>query len=291
MAALNEPQPAPPPNPLGRRGRWFAFVLVALVVNLPVVQGWRADRQLEREGVAVRAEVVDSVLLDSDAEARPVVAFELPPTGDDERAAGTRWAVEVDEPTYDRALRDGAIDVRVLPGRPGVFEVPGAVGSRVGLVLTLVVDAVLVGILVALRRRRRAEAAAGGTDTGTPPGPAGRPADGPADLGPDRGPDLDSDPGPDAPVGGGVPPGAVQLGARGTARLVAEGDLAPLTPGLPRQPHPDGSLELRGPLVGIRDDEVVLDVEGTRVLVDLGGHRVGRLRFGDPVQVRVREQP
>lgn len=287
MAPLSDAEPGPPPNPLGRRGRWLAFVLVALVVNLPVVQGWRADRQLERDGVTVRAEVVDSVLLDSDAEARPVVAFELPATSGDDRAAGTRWAVEVDQATYDRALREGMLDVRVLPGRPGVFEVPGAVRSHVGVVLTLVVDAVLVGILVALRRRRRAAASV--PDTGTPPGPGPRGAGGRSDEH-DGSVGAPVDPGPDGHVGAGAP-GAVQLGARGTARLVAEADLAPLGPGLPRQPHPDGSLELRGPLVGIRDDEVVLDVAGTRVVVDLGGHRVGRLRFGDPVQVRVREQP
>lgn len=291
MAPLRQPETGPPPNPLGRRGRWLATVLVALVVNLPVVQGWWADRQLAADGVTVRAEVVDSVLLDSRQEARPVVAFELPRPEGDGRAAGTRWAVEVDETTYDEAQETGLLEVRVLPGRPGVFEVPGAVRSHVGLVLTLAVDAVLVVLLVVARRRRRAEAArSAGDDAGAGPRPRGEAGDVPA--APAAGP-LSGTADPGGPASPASPDrtgstGTVRLGARGGARLVAEDDLTPRGPGAAYQPHPDGSVELRGPLLGIRDDEVLLEVDGARVVVSLDGHRLGPLRLGDAAQVRVR---
>lgn len=236
MAALTE---RGHPWALGR-GRWLALALVALVVNLPVLQGWWADRQLAADGVEVRAEVVEAVVLGEGDDARPVVAFRLPRRVDEAQSA---WAVEVDRATFDDAERSGLAEVRVLPGRPSVFEVVGEVRSRVGLVLTLAVDVVLLVVVVAARRRRAA---------GVVPG------DGKA---------HDAD-------------------AHDPARVVATGDLVPGGPGAAYQPHPDGTVEVRGALVGIRDDEVVLDLGGgARVTVVLEGHRLA-VGFGQSAQVR-----
>jgi hypothetical protein len=212
----------------------MALALVALVVNLPLLQGWWADQRLAADGVEVRAELVEAVVVGEGDDARRVVAFRLPRQVDERESA---WAVEVDRARFEEAEATGLVDVRVLPGRPSVFEARGETRSPVGPVLTLAVDALLVVVVLAVRRRR-------------PPG---------------------ADPEP---------------GAHDGARVLATGDLVPGRPGPAYQPHPDGTVSLRGALVGIRDDEAVLELgAGARVTVALGEHRLA-VGFGEAAQVR-----
>lgn len=237
-------------HPLAR-GRGLALALVALVVNLPLLQGWWADRQLAAEGVEVRAELVEAVVVGEGDDARPVVAFRLPRQVDERESA---WAVEVDRATFEEAEVSGLVEVRVLPGRPSVFEAEGEVRSPVGLVLTLAVDALLAVVVLAARRRRPPTSAVVEEARGGAPSAL-------------------------AVASGGV-------GVHDGARVVATGDLVPGRPGVAYQPHPDGTVSLRGSLVGIRDDEVVLELgAGARVTVVLEGHRLA-VGFGEPAQVR-----
>jgi len=146
----------------------LALVVVAVLVNLPVVhQAWQRW-QLDRQGVDVAAEVTDSDVLREDDDPVYVVRFRLPESVDPEQRT---WPADVSRAAYDRAKEAGTIGVRVLPDHPSAQRVEGQHAGVVGFVIVGVVDllVLLLGLLVWRHRR------SGGADDD----PA---ADGPATL-------------------------------------------------------------------------------------------------------------
>jgi len=113
------------------------MVLVAALVNLPVVHStWTAWR-VDRSGVEVVGTVTDT----SKANDAFFVEFQMPRDSDPDQRL---WTAQVDEPTYDEAVASEQVRVRVLPGRPAAYRVEGEVTSRLGLVVTIFVDLLLL---------------------------------------------------------------------------------------------------------------------------------------------------
>lgn len=137
------------------RGSVAVLLLLAVVVNLPLVhQAWQ-HRQLDRDGRDVVAAVTAAEVLRPDsADPVHVVRFRLP---EDVDPSGQTWPAEIDRATYDDAERTQQIEVRVQPGKPGNQEVAGATRSSLGYVVIGVVDAtvVLLALLLWAHRRRR----------------------------------------------------------------------------------------------------------------------------------------
>lgn len=123
-------------------------VFIAFVVNFPLAHSTYLRWQVERSGVDVVAEVVDTREVGGDR----LVVFDVP--GDDRRDPFEGAVAEVDEATYDDASRTGQLDVRVLPDDSGVFRVEGQVTSRLGWVITLLADLFLVALVVLMVRFR-----------------------------------------------------------------------------------------------------------------------------------------
>ncbi|MDO9497000.1 MAG: hypothetical protein Q7J48_14940 [Nocardioides sp.] len=114
------------------------IVLVAVVVNLPMVHStWTAWR-VDRVGVDVVATVTDTSEVSDEAY---LVEFRMPRDADpDERL----WTAQVDEATYDDAVATEQVGVRVLPDQPSAYRVDGEVTSRLGLVITVFVDLLML---------------------------------------------------------------------------------------------------------------------------------------------------
>ncbi|WP_418057246.1 DUF3592 domain-containing protein [Pimelobacter simplex] len=149
------------------RGSIAVLLLLALVVNLPLVhQAWQ-HRQLDRDGRDVAATVTDTQVLRPDsADPVHVVRFRLP---EDVDPSGQTWPAEVDRATYDRAELSKQIEVRVQPGKPGNQQVAGATSSSLGYVVIGIVDAIVLALgllLWAHRRRRDADRDPDGADGG-----------------------------------------------------------------------------------------------------------------------------
>ncbi|WKN48595.1 hypothetical protein [Nocardioides sp. Arc9.136] len=126
------------------RRRWtptLAVVLVAALVNLPVVHGLWLDRRLAADGV-VRVATVEAHRERGDAHLLQYVVEDFPGTAD------------VDPDVYEQAVRTGQVAVRVLPDDPSARRVEGEVRGRLGLVLALVADAALALMLLLLWRFR-----------------------------------------------------------------------------------------------------------------------------------------
>ncbi|MFJ9313529.1 hypothetical protein ACIRN4_04995 [Pimelobacter simplex] len=138
----------------GGRGSVAVLLLLAVVVNLPLLhQAWQ-HRQLDRDGRDVTAEVTDADVLRADsADPVYVVRFRLPESVD---PTGQTWPADVDRATYDHAERTHELAVRVLPGKPGTQQVAGATGSSLGYVVIGIVDAIVLalGLLLWAHRRR-----------------------------------------------------------------------------------------------------------------------------------------
>ena len=131
--------------------RWMTvalFVLLAFVVNFPLVHSTYQRWQVERSGVDVVAEVTETRTVGGDL----LVVFTVP--GDDRREAFEGAVSEVDEETFESARDTGQLEVRVLPDDGGAFTVEGQVVSRFGLVVTLLADLFLVAMLVLMVRFR-----------------------------------------------------------------------------------------------------------------------------------------
>ena len=118
------------------------LVLVAALINLPMLHGIWLNSKLDRQGVDVTAEVMD----DRDRPGDYLIAFRVPAEGDREEFTGV---AKVDQETHDQAVRTQEIEVRILPDTPGAYRVEGQVTGRVGLVIALLADLLLV-ILVGL---------------------------------------------------------------------------------------------------------------------------------------------
>ena len=122
-------------------------LLLLVVVNLPLVHGAWIGRQVERNGVDVVATVVAT---------RPsgdggLVEFRF----DEQIDPGqTTWPVALAERAFDTAEATDELAVRVVPGEPSRYRVPGAQGAGLLTGLTLFADVVLLLALVLLWRRR-----------------------------------------------------------------------------------------------------------------------------------------
>lgn len=119
----------------------FALLLLAVLVNLPLVHSTWTDAKVERSGVEVSATLVAH----DDTDRR--VSFTFSEDVDPDQRT---WSVELDETAYADAVESGSLDVRVLEDDPAAYRVDGAVESRVPLVATIVADLLLlvVGLLL-----------------------------------------------------------------------------------------------------------------------------------------------
>ena len=118
------------------------LLLLAVVVNLPLVHSTWTDAKVERSGEDVTAAVVDHQEPDW-------LSFRFSEEVDPDQRT---WSVEVDDTTYDEAVATGRLEVRVLDGDPSAYHVDGVVESRVPLVVTAVADAVLVLLVLLMWR-------------------------------------------------------------------------------------------------------------------------------------------
>lgn len=125
-----------------RRRAALLVLLLAVVINLPLLRGWYQEQRVESSGKDVTATVVDDRVVNGD---EFWVSFTFPEDVDPDQK--TRQA-EVDEETYDDAVARGEIRVRVLEGDPSAYRAEGTVDSVVPLVVTLVADLLL--LLIAL---------------------------------------------------------------------------------------------------------------------------------------------
>jgi hypothetical protein len=126
-----------------RRGGILLLVLLALVINLPVLHGAWTSYRLDRDGVDVTAIVVDHGTLAPDDDPKYFIDFRNPEEIDPEQRT---WTVQVTESTYDDAVASDRVDVRVVPDSSAIFRVEGHVTSGLVLGLTLFGDAILLGI-------------------------------------------------------------------------------------------------------------------------------------------------
>lgn len=127
-----------------RRRPWtptLLVVVVALMINLPLLQGLYLDWRLSGSGIEQTATV--------DAQRVSGGAYFLEYAVDD-----SGYVTQVDRATYERAERTGEVGVTVLADDPAVHRVDGEVTSRLGLVITLFVDAALALMLYVLWRFR-----------------------------------------------------------------------------------------------------------------------------------------
>ncbi len=120
-----------------RAGRAVVVLLLAGLVNLPLVHGAWLDHRLDEDGVNGEATVVEAqgglVVLRMPAEVDPGES-EFPVRLDDEAAAGVEEG--------DR------VRVRLLPDDPGTFEAAGQAGQGFINVLIGFADVVLLGFLL-----------------------------------------------------------------------------------------------------------------------------------------------
>lgn len=135
---------------LGRRS--WAVIILAVLVNLPLVtstiQGW----QVAHSGTTVQARLTNSKVLTSDKDPAYFVAFQFDQAIDPDH--GT-WPAQVDRAHYQQAQRTHQVEVRVLPGHPSVYRAAGQVRGYFGLIVTLVADVALLGFVLLARRYGR----------------------------------------------------------------------------------------------------------------------------------------
>ncbi len=132
---------------------WLLIVMVAMLVNLPIVHGTWTQWRVASSGTDVTARVTDTVALPPAHNPEYVVAFAFPQQVD---ALQRRWTARVDRAAYERAVDQRTIRVRVLEGRPEAYRAEGQVTSHLGLVITLLADlGLLLMVLFAARHRGR----------------------------------------------------------------------------------------------------------------------------------------
>lgn len=129
-------------------GSWVSILLLVLVVNLPAVYGSIQDQRLAGSGV----DTVATVLGVEHSRGNYWVAFRLPTSLDPRQQ---RWPAAVDRATYDRAVSQHTVQVRVLKGDPKINKVVGEKSSHAALWLAIVCDLVIVFLVLGLRRRAR----------------------------------------------------------------------------------------------------------------------------------------
>jgi hypothetical protein len=120
-------------------------VLFALIINLPLAHSTYTDWRIDHHGEQVSATVTDHRANGSEH----LLQFTLP--GDIDPDA-TSWTVEVDEATYDAAVRTGRLDVRVLRDNPAAWHAAGEQGGHVALGITIFADLALLACILLLVR-------------------------------------------------------------------------------------------------------------------------------------------
>jgi hypothetical protein len=116
---------------------WLLLLLLAVVVNLPLVHSTWTDARVEGAGADVTAQVTGHRESGSDH----WVSFMFSEEVDPEQRT---WTAEVDEDTYDDAVASGEIGVRVVEDDPAAYRVDGEVESNAVLFATIVADIVLL---------------------------------------------------------------------------------------------------------------------------------------------------
>lgn len=129
-----------------RRHSAFLIVVLAVVINLPLLHSWYQDQKVRSSGTDVAATVVDDRVVNGD---EFWISFTFPADVDPD---GRTWSAEVDEETYDDAVAAGEVTVRVVEDDPSAYRVDGAVDSNVPLVVTAVADVILLLIVLLLWR-------------------------------------------------------------------------------------------------------------------------------------------
>ncbi|MGH3308025.1 MAG: hypothetical protein ACRDOX_10095 [Nocardioides sp.] len=134
-----------------RTNRILLVVVLVAFINLPVLHSTWTRWQVDRNGTDTVAEVVDTRLLDEDADPSYWLVFRFPEAIDPDQLA---WSAQVDRPTFEEASAQRSVDVRVLEDQAAAHIVEGEVRNRVGLLITLVADAILLAILLLVWRAR-----------------------------------------------------------------------------------------------------------------------------------------
>ena len=129
-----------------RRRAALVVVLLAVVINLPLLHSWYQDQKVRTSGTDVTATLVDDRVVNGD---EYWVSFRFPESVDPDQKA---WTAEVSEEAYDDAVASGEITVRVDEGNPSAYRAEGAVDSNVPLVITAIADVILLLIVLLLLR-------------------------------------------------------------------------------------------------------------------------------------------
>lgn len=139
-------------TPRRRRLSPWVLVFLVVVVNLPAVHSSYLKWQLHRSGVETTAALVDT----AEIAGKLGIEFRYDIDVDPEQNDPT-YVSRVDRRTFDTVVREGRVQVRVLPDRPATYEVHGQVTTRLGLLLTGLADLMLLSMaaLYATTRRGR----------------------------------------------------------------------------------------------------------------------------------------
>lgn len=143
----------PSRRPRTRPLRWSPL-LVAALVNVPLLLSLATDARLSAGGDDVTAEVVGGRVHGEEADPEYWLSYRFDAEVDEEREV---WSAEVGRTTYARARETRELAVRVVPDQPAAHRVEGARPRRLGRWLTLGADAVLVVIGAVWWARRRAD--------------------------------------------------------------------------------------------------------------------------------------
>lgn len=128
-----------------RTNRILLVVVLVAFINLPFLHSAWTNWRVERSGLEVTAEVVDSRVVDRGGDPSYYLQIRFPRTLDQNREI---WPAAVDRETFDAAEESGVVQARVLSDNPAAYRVEGQVTSRLGLIITVVADLILVGILL-----------------------------------------------------------------------------------------------------------------------------------------------
>ncbi|MDP3890471.1 hypothetical protein [Nocardioides sp.] len=125
-------------------GAVLAVIAVVMLVNLPLTHGWWTSWRLDRAGLEVTAEVVETLEVAPGNEPRHWVTWTLPGARGEQ---ARQWSGEVDPATYAEAERSGTLLVETLPGKPQVNRPVGRVDRGVGLWTTALADLALLAVV------------------------------------------------------------------------------------------------------------------------------------------------
>lgn len=131
---------------MSRRTQRIALVVVLLAfINLPLLHSAWTNWRLERSGLEVTAEVVDTRVIDRGDDPTYFLQIRFPRTIDTDRQI---WPAQVERETFEASEESGTVAATVLSDNPAAYRVEGQVTSRLGLVITVVADLILAAILL-----------------------------------------------------------------------------------------------------------------------------------------------